>query len=261
MKINNRFFLVLILVLFFYLLGGLTIRYELFPYNIFKSRNLGAVESSLINYENKSDFIKYDYNSPSDFLEDLKSGGFIFYIRHADKFENDSSKQIRGALDSFESISKGTHFHPTYDKGHALSEYGKIQSWILNKVLIEELKIPFGKIISSPIKRCKQTANIIFEQNPKTSDLLIYDGILKTSEINQIIPEQLDMFYNSFSESNNTAIVGHGFPVLERIGIKASIGQSETLILRKNSTGKLEVVEWYNIGDWVHLLERKSLNN
>ena len=102
----------LTLPLLFYVLGGLTIRYELFPYNIFKSRNSGEFESSLVNYENKSSFTKYDYNSPSDFLEDLKKGGFIFYIRHADKFENESSKQIRGVLDSFESISKRTHFHP-----------------------------------------------------------------------------------------------------------------------------------------------------
>jgi phosphohistidine phosphatase SixA len=179
------------------------------------------------------------------------------YLRHADKFENESSRQIRGALDSFEAVTLNSHTHPTYDSGHGLSDFGQVQSWILNKVLIEELKLPIGKVISSPIKRCRETANIISGQIPETSDLLIYDAILKPIEIDIIKVKQLDLFYNSFSDKNNTVIVAHGFPVLERIGIKANIGQADTLVLKKNSTGTIEVAEWLTISDWVNLLARK----
>jgi phosphohistidine phosphatase SixA len=122
---------------------------------------------------------------------------------------------------------------------------------------MEELKLPIDKVISSPIKRCRQTANIIFGQTPESSELLIYDSILKPVEIENIKVRQLELFHNSFSDKKNSVIVAHGFPVLERIGIKANIGQSDTLILKKNSIGTIEVVEWLTISDWVNLLERK----
>lgn len=240
-----------------YISGGLTIKYELFPYNLYKSQYVIELPEPLINYSNKQKLISNQFNSEKELLKELRKGGFIFYMRHADKFENESSKQIRGALDSFESVTLNNYSHPSYDKGHALSEFGEIQSWILNKVLIEELKIPIGRVISSPIKRCRQTADIIFKVKPELSDLLLYDAILKPKEIQDIKTKQLKLFENSFLEKENTAIVAHGFPVLERIGIKANIGQSDTLILRRKSDGSIEVLEWLTITDWINLIDRE----
>ena len=65
------------------------------------------------------------------------------------------------------------------------------------------------------------------------SNLLLYDGILNEKEINKIKENQLKFFKSSFSRKSNTAIVAHGFPVLQRIGINANIGQSETLVIKK----------------------------
>ena len=112
-------------------------------------------------------------------------------------------------------------------------------------------------MISSPIKRCRETATIVSGAKPTTSKLLIYDGILKPFEVNNIISKQRELFSSSFSEKNNSLIVAHGFPVLQRIGINAKINQSDTLILKKISDKSFEVVEWFSINDWVSLLERK----
>ena len=240
-----------------YIVGGLTIKYELFPYNLYKSQYVLDLPEPHVDYTNKKDLITGEFDSTSALLKELRKGGFVLYLRHADKFENESSRQIRGALDSFEAITLNSHTHPTYDTGNALSDFGQVQSWILNKVLIEELKLPIGKVISSPIKRCRETANIISGQIPETSDLLIYDAILKPIEIDKIKVKQLDLFNNSFADKNNTIIVAHGFPVLERIGIKVNIGQADTLVLKKNSNGTIEVAEWLTISDWVNLLARK----
>lgn len=241
-----------------YLIGGLTVKYELFPYSFLRSYYFNEVQSPLVIYSKKQELITTPFDSSLLLLEELRKGGFILYMRHADKFENESSRQIRAALDSFESVTANKYIHPHYEIGHALSDYGKVQSWILNKIF-NELKIPIGKVISSPIKRCRETANIISEQKIETSDLLLYDGILTNDEANKIKLKQTSLFQNSFSNHSNTLIVAHGFPVLQRIGINANVSQSDTLILKKNSKGNIDVVEWLTIEDWVNLLDRRSL--
>ena len=243
-----------------YLIGGITIRYELFPYSLFKSHFHNETLNPLVNYSNKHELITSTYNSSLSLLDDLKKGGFIMYMRHADKFENHSSSQIRSVLDTFESVTANKHIHPHYDQGLGLSEYGKVQSWIINKIF-NELEIPIDKVISSPIKRCRETANIISEQKVDTSKLLLYDGILTSDEISKIKPKQTSLFQNSFSNHKNTLIVAHGFPVLQRIGINANISQSDTLLLKKNSIGKIQIVEWLTINDWANMLDRMSLHN
>lgn len=258
--LKNKYFPLLFVSFLSYLIGGITIKYELFPYSLYKSHYRNSSHTPLVDYINKHKLITSPYNSSFQLLEELKKGGFIIYIRHADKFENESSHQIRSALDSFESVTANKYTHPHYEQGHALSEYGKVQSWILNKIF-NDLEIPMNKVISSPIKRCRETAEIITELKVESSNLLLYDGILNSSEINKIKVKQLSLFQNSFSNDNNTLIVAHGFPVLQRIGINANIGQSDTLLLKKKSDGNIHVVGWFTINDWVGLLNRKSLHN
>ena len=238
-----------------YLVGFLTYKFEWYPYNLYKSYKFNDIGGT---FENKHQIFNPEFSSKSELLKALKKGGFILYMRHADKFENSSSNQIRSALDSFEAVTSTVHTHQSYDKGLGISEYGEIQSWILNKIIIEELGIPFKKLISSPIKRCRQTASIVFGKEPEISNFLIYDSILTDKERNYIIPKQKDLFENSFLLDGNTAIVAHGNAVLNRIGILANIEQSDTLVLQKNQDGKIVIVDWLRIEDWVKMLERNK---
>ena len=88
MKTNKLLITLILLFTIGYIVGAFTIKYELFPYNIYKSQYIIDYNENLVEYHNKKDLIYKKFNSTTELIDSLRQGGYVLYMRHADKFEN-----------------------------------------------------------------------------------------------------------------------------------------------------------------------------
>ena len=96
-----------------------------------------------------------------------------------------------------------------YSEAVCLNKQGKIQANAMGE-LIKEIDLPIGTIISSPVCRARQTAEIMFGSYDDLDPVLIYSGInYETS--NDRIASLRNFFKNiPLEDDKNTVITAHG---------------------------------------------------
>jgi hypothetical protein len=221
MKINNRFFLVLILALFFYLLGGLTVRYRLFPYKIFiTQQNIEPKNTDGIANRNYKD---RRFEEVGKSIAKLKEGGLLVYMRHAHKTPilEESHYSSRQAYDVFVSKLVPPIEKNDYNGSLCLTNEGKLQCFIIHNA-INNLGIKFNEIYSSPTIRTKETARFVFPDREVIVDpSLIYPEIQIQNQNTHFKTSKRNLFERLASDiigtKENTFIVAHSSPTLRQV--------------------------------------------
>ncbi len=90
----------------------------------------------------------------------LLNGGYILFFRHAERYKAEPHQALQ-TYDAYE-LNKDIKAENSYfSKFVCLNVEGKHQAKFIGEVF-KDLKVPVGKVISSPSCRARQTANIAF---------------------------------------------------------------------------------------------------
>ena len=90
----------------------------------------------------------------------ILDGGYILFFRHGERYKAEPHQALQ-TYDAYE-LNKNIKAENSYFKKFVcLNEEGKAQAKFIGEVF-NDLKVPVGKVISSPSCRARQTANIAF---------------------------------------------------------------------------------------------------
>ena len=169
-------------------------------------------------------------------LKVLKRGGYTILLRHA--------RTDRSVTDDPRYVAVGDR-----SKQRNLSEAGVADAKAIGLVM-REAGIPFSEIVSSPLFRTLETAQMAFGE-PTTSLLL------RTMEQ---MPEQRALIVKTPEAGTNRALVTHHFVIeLYVPGIKlGDIAESEAAVVRTMPNGEISLVGRFKLTDWQRLSGGKT---
>jgi phosphohistidine phosphatase SixA len=166
--------------------------------------------------------------SPTELLTVLRGGGHILYVRHAatDHAENDR------AMRSYEECAGQRN----------LVDKGRNDSRTLG-IAVRALRIPVGRVLSSPLCRSLETAQLAFgraEVAPETRYRT--EGAERYAGLRALLVSR--------PGKTNTVIVGHGTPFYRLTEMR--IGEGETAVVRPLGD-RFEVIARIKADGWAAL--------
>ncbi len=198
---------------------------------MFASLTLAALAVALTTTAPDTTELKAD-----SLLKVLKQGGYTILLRHArtDRSVTDDPRYVDAS---------------DRTKQRNLSDAGIADSKAIGLVM-REAGIPFSEIVSSPLFRTKETAQMAFRE-PTTSLLL------RTMEQT---PEQRALIVKAPTPGTNRALVTHHFIIeLYVPGINfGDIGESEAAVVRTTPNGDITLVGRFLLADWERLSGGKT---
>ncbi len=90
----------------------------------------------------------------------ILNGGYILFFRHAERYKAEPFQPVQ-SYDAFELNNNIQAENSYFSKFVCLNSEGKIQAKLIGDVF-KDLRVPVGKVISSPSCRARQTANLAF---------------------------------------------------------------------------------------------------
>ncbi len=217
-----------------------------FGFNIFTNDAFKKFIKTKINSEKK---VKLSSSHFTGNLEDKKwakkllSGGYIIYIRHAKRRSDFPSTGIFDLLEAeiHENGVNGTRYaeNDYFSTAVCLTDDGKIQAKGMGE-LLKEIRLPVGKIFTSPSCRARQTAEIMFGYYDKIDNNLLHTGVYSETQKKRF--NDLRDFFSSIDieENKNTIITAHGNVIVPGLFENPSqrnlrIRQAGMIILSKNN--------------------------
>ena len=207
-----------------YLLGCLTIKYELFPYSLYKSQYIVGSHPNV------------EVLKSGALFKLIQKGGYVIQFRHTHR-NRLAIPIIPAPVDLNYSCIDGAN----------LTSLGIEQAkWI--KINLEHNNIPVGEIYSSPACRLRQMNEVIFENKKiNYSDLLLYNRILTREQIIQKKVYLNLLLSKTISDSSNRFIMGHqgtyqpnGYPLPEgHAFVYRPLGDN-----RVNYLGTIDLATW-----------------
>ena len=201
-------------------------------------------------------------SSDKKWANKLLNGGYILYFRHAER-----SKWLDSSI--YDTLESDVHNNGINGTRYAEDEYfrdatclnkrGKIQSKAIKEHL-DVIKLPVGFVISSPICRARQTANIVFGGYQALNRDLVLRG--RYTEDLKVRTKNLKDIFNGLpiDKDTNTVVTAHGGALVASMfekpgfGKKLSLGldlkEGGFLVISRNN-GKLKVEHAFRLfGDF-----------
>ncbi|HEV8363826.1 MAG TPA: hypothetical protein VGQ52_09920 [Gemmatimonadaceae bacterium] len=169
-------------------------------------------------------------------LQVLKQGGYTIMLRHARTDRSYMDDPRTAPLDD-------------RTKQRNLSDAGVADAKAIGLVM-RNAGIPIGEIVSSPMFRSKETAQMAFGEPALSAELMSLTAT----------PEQRALVLKAPKPGTNRAIVTHHF-IIERYvpGIKlGDIGESEAAVVRTTPNGDIVMVGRFTLADWERLSGGKT---
>lgn len=169
-------------------------------------------------------------------LQVLKQGGYTILLRHARTDKSYMDDPRTAPLDD-------------RTKQRNLSDAGVADAKAIGLVM-RNAGIPIGEIVSSPMFRSKETAQMAFGDPALSAELMSLTAT----------PEQRALVLKAPNPGTNRAIVTHHF-IIERYvpGIKlGDIGESEAAVVRTTPNGEIMMVGRFTLADWERLSGGKT---
>ena len=209
------------------------------------SYRLEIEKSKKSNTTEKSNLYGVD---SENIIESLKKGGYVIFIRHADRDHSINSETLNILDHAPLRDIPLDEINPII--GYCLSETGVEESKMINKIL-KEFKIPISKVIASNTCRTKETAQYIFDKVDYITNGLLPEGAIINQKYEESIKNEYKEVFNVFPNlGENIFIVGHS-ETLKDIGINLLIDQSESIILKHDQTsGEYHYVANLKARDW-----------
>lgn len=206
---------------------------------------------SLIKSKFTSNSVDIELSKENDkqWAKEISNGGYILLFRHA---ERDKWVDV-GVYDALESDMhdngpNNTRFgeNEYFANAVCLNAKGKIQAKAMKEV-IDYSKLPIGYVISSPICRSRQTANIAFGGYEALHRDLVYKGPF--TEENRSSKLTNLMLSLPIYENTNTVISGHNVgsdcEVFAGKGCNLKLEEGGFYVIKKDN-GKLKLVYEFN---------------
>ena len=120
----------------------------------------------------------YQKNGYPQKLKDRKiskkilNGGYILFFRHAERYKADPYQPVQ-AYDAYELNNNIKAENSYFAQFVCLNPEGKIQAKLIGDIF-RDLKVPVGKVISSPSCRARQTANLAFGKIDAIHNTLVH---------------------------------------------------------------------------------------
>jgi phosphohistidine phosphatase SixA len=175
---------------------------------------------------------------PQALIEQLRSGGYVLFFRHALTEERQDSAEL-----------DLTHCWTQRN----LSAEGQVQAQEVGEAVIQ-LGIPIGSLYSSPYCRTIETAELMFAEEEVN---ISYDLI--SAEFPRI---NRDTLLNAFRRlvntlpmpvNANTILVGHVFNLRESTGI--SVSENGTAIFEPLDHGRYQLIAQISPDEWLQMAE------
>ena len=185
---------------------------------------------------------------------EILNGGYILLFRHA---ERDKWLDV-GVYDAIESdLHENGLNKPRFGENEyfadavCLNSKGKIQAKAM-KEIIDYSKLPVGYVISSPICRSRQTADLAFGGYQKISRDLVYKGPF--SDQNRDLKLKNLLLSLPIYDNTNTIITAHNMgsdcEVFAEKGCKLKIEEGGFYVLKKEGQNIKLVYEFNNFQDY-----------
>jgi phosphohistidine phosphatase SixA len=163
-------------------------------------------------------------------MEALKAGGYTIILRHARTDRSIPSKETPGYSPKDRADQRNLTADGVRDAkliGAVLKKYG----------------IPIGEIVSSPLYRTVETAQMA-AGNPTTTTMAL--RVFPSTD------EQTALVVAPVRSRTNRLLVTHHFVIEKHVpGIKpGDIGESEAVVVRPDGKGAIEVIGRVTLADW-----------
>lgn len=203
----------IIFILFVNFFSSLVLIYD-------KRKKISNFLSSIII--NKKDSSSANYNDPNKqnhflWANKILQGGYILHFRHAER-----DKWID--VQKYDALESHVHKNGPNNSRYAENDYfsnavclnsrGKIQARAMGEH-IKKIKLPIGYVISSPICRSRQTADLAFGGYDRLNTNLVHTGPYNESRYEHA--KDLSKLYRNLpiEKGKNTIISGHNSTVHE----------------------------------------------
>ena len=161
------------------------------------------------NSEVKKKFTK-DYDKY--WVNELRKGGYIVYMRHAER-----NKWLDTGMYDAAEISDNRRGENEYFADFVcLNKKGKIQAKMINE-FINKHGMKISQVISSPSCRARQTAEIGFDKIDVEDKVLVYESVF--DEDKNIWQKNLRKFFDQLNieEKSNIVITAHGSVIFKTL--------------------------------------------
>jgi broad specificity phosphatase PhoE len=169
----------------------------------------------------------------------LRAGGFILYFRHASTDFGQSDE----SMTSFEDCAKQRN----------LTDKGRNEARAIGAA-IRELKIPIGRVLTSPFCRTVETATLAFGQTEKSMELRGGPASGVDSSRYSGLRRQLS---TSPTPGTNTVLVGHGNPFRAVAG-PPHLMEGEAAVIKPLGGEKFEIVARIRVENWGELVKERE---
>ncbi len=180
-----------------------------------------------------------DTKITNEVAKDLKTGGYVIYIRHAST-EKDYADQL--TADTSNCSTQRT-----------LSEKGWREAGLIGSSF-SNLGIPVGAVYSSEYCRAWQTAKLAFGTYTKSADLNFERAEEYNEEQAAMMKSRLSpMLSQTPAKGTNTVIVGHDDPFEATTGIYPE-PQGVAYLVKPDGSGNFKVMGSISPTDWPKLI-------
>jgi phosphohistidine phosphatase SixA len=159
----------------------------------------------------------------------LQSGGYTILVRHARTDRNAPSKEVPGQPTP-----------PLRADQRNLTADGERDVRLMHDV-IEKYRVPVGEVISSPVYRCRETADA-FGTPAITMTLRTFPTTNETQALVAAVPKP----------GTNRVLVTHHFVIENTVpGIApGDVGESEAAVVKPSGDGKVMLIGKIRLADW-----------
>lgn len=173
--------------------------------------------------------------SADSLLKALRQGGYTIMLRHA--------RTDRSVMD------KPNYSNSDRSTQRNLNDAGVADAKAIG-IVMRDAAIPVGEIVSSPMFRTRETAQMAFGEPVLSPELRSLDES----------PEQRALIVKAPAKGTNRVLVTHHFTIERYVpGISlGEIGESEAVVIRTDAAGKIQLVGRFTLEDWSRLSGGKT---
>jgi len=159
----------------------------------------------------------------------LQSGGYTILVRHARTDRNLPTKETPGSIPPLRADQRN------------LTAAGEQDVRVMHDV-VEKYHLPIGEVLSSPMYRCRETADAFGAASSVTMTLRTFPTTAETQALVAAAPKA----------GTNRVLVTHHFVIENHVPgiVPGDINESEAAVVRPTGDGKVTLVGRIKLGDW-----------
>ncbi len=174
-----------------------------------------------------------------ELIQELQDGGFVLYMRHGPTDQSQADQYPGLDLDDC-----STQRQLTQEGREVAARVGEA---------IRKADIPLGEIISSPMCRCKNTAEAAFHTDFSTDEHLMYTAHLTEEEKEPKSRALREFLSQPVPKGQNRILVGHGPNMMDLMEYFVS-PEGAVVVFQPEGDQEFEYLATIAPGDWENLL-------